>query len=254
MNNKKNVIIRRIFNIIFTVSIFIAGVCLITGCLSIYDWGEGAYTRELVIDTFSKISLPVYICLALTVVSFIWNFIEPSKDADRRFIPYEHILEKLYIKKDLELCEHDLKSAILKEQKKRKAFTLIRTIIMCISFSVFFAYAFNPNNYASDINASVIKAMWVLIPCLAIPLVCSIIVCVQNEKSLKNEIEFYKKAPASENIKEEKISKNEKSVILIRFAILFIGIGSLVYGYFAGGTADVLTKAINICTECIGLG
>ena len=33
-----------------------------------------------------------------------------------------------------------------------------------------------------------------------------------------------------------------------------VGLVILVYGFFAGGTADVLTKAVNICTECVGLG
>ena len=33
-----------------------------------------------------------------------------------------------------------------------------------------------------------------------------------------------------------------------------VGWACLIGGAFAGGWADVLTKAINICTECIGLG
>ena len=54
---------------------------------------------------------------------------------------------------------------------------------------------------------------------------------------------------------EEKVDGiYDKTVNIVRFALLFIGVGILIYGYFAGGTADVLTKAINICTECIGLG
>ncbi|MBQ8627442.1 MAG: thioredoxin [Agathobacter sp.] len=41
---------------------------------------------------------------------------------------------------------------------------------------------------------------------------------------------------------------------ITRCAILAIGVFFLVYGFITGGTADVLAKAINICTECIGLG
>ena len=36
--------------------------------------------------------------------------------------------------------------------------------------------------------------------------------------------------------------------------ILAVAVSILIYGYMNGGTADVLTKAINICTECVGLG
>ena len=41
---------------------------------------------------------------------------------------------------------------------------------------------------------------------------------------------------------------------IVRYSLLGIGITLLVYGFFAGGTRDVLTKAVNICTECVGLG
>ncbi|MBQ2981771.1 MAG: thioredoxin [Lachnospiraceae bacterium] len=40
----------------------------------------------------------------------------------------------------------------------------------------------------------------------------------------------------------------------MRIAFIIIGIGILIYGFATGGTRDVLTKAVNICTECIGLG
>ena len=40
----------------------------------------------------------------------------------------------------------------------------------------------------------------------------------------------------------------------MRGAILVVGIVCLVLGILNGGMADVLGKAIRICTECIGLG
>ncbi|MBE6563056.1 MAG: thioredoxin [Ruminococcaceae bacterium] len=41
---------------------------------------------------------------------------------------------------------------------------------------------------------------------------------------------------------------------MVKLAILILAAAALIYGAIAGGTADVLTKAVNICTECIGLG
>ncbi|MBQ9859332.1 MAG: thioredoxin [Clostridia bacterium] len=40
----------------------------------------------------------------------------------------------------------------------------------------------------------------------------------------------------------------------VRLALLAVGLFLLIYGFATGGIADVLTKAVNICTECIGLG
>ena len=40
----------------------------------------------------------------------------------------------------------------------------------------------------------------------------------------------------------------------ISIALIAIAIGLIVVGVFNGSARDVLYKAINICTECIGLG
>lgn len=256
MTNNKDILARRIYNILHIISIIVAGICLMAGCLSIYSFGDGAYSRQIVVETFSKISLPVYLCLILTVIGFVWDFIAPVDEKEVSFKPYSHLLNRITVKRDLSNCDEVLLNAIYKERKSRKLHTAIRTIIICIAGTVFLGYALNSNNYLTDINASVIKAMWVLIPCLIIPFVYSVFTAYHNEKSLKNEIELMKKAPAKENTEEneDNISKSEKVVNVVRFALLFVGVSFLLYGYFAGGTADVLTKAINICTECIGLG
>ena len=44
------------------------------------------------------------------------------------------------------------------------------------------------------------------------------------------------------------------SLTAIRIAVLCAALFFLLLGYFSGGSTDVLTKAVNICTECIGLG
>ena len=48
----------------------------------------------------------------------------------------------------------------------------------------------------------------------------------------------------------------DKAVLLktVRFVILAVALAFIVVGIFNGSANDVLTKAIKICTECIGLG
>ena len=46
----------------------------------------------------------------------------------------------------------------------------------------------------------------------------------------------------------------EKSVLVIRVIVAVAGLGLVVGGLCFDGAAEVLTKAINICTQCIGLG
>ena len=62
------------------------------------------------------------------------------------------------------------------------------------------------------------------------------------------------KSPADkyQKFKEAKISS--KLITILRICVFAVSIAFITYGFFSGGALAVLTKAINICTECIGLG
>ena len=47
---------------------------------------------------------------------------------------------------------------------------------------------------------------------------------------------------------------NERITLFSRVAIGVVAVVLIVWGIANGGMADVLGKAINICTQCIGLG
>ena len=49
-------------------------------------------------------------------------------------------------------------------------------------------------------------------------------------------------------------AQSEKAVRIARLALLCLGVLFIILGVSNGGSRDVLIKAINICTECIGLG
>lgn len=40
----------------------------------------------------------------------------------------------------------------------------------------------------------------------------------------------------------------------LRWGVLILALALTVLGFISGGFQDVLTKAINLCSECIGLG
>ena len=257
---KDNIVrIHRIYGILLSVSIVIAGICLIAGCLTIYFTGERAYSREIVAETFSKIAIPVYVCLVLTIGSFVWELIQPSQiQPQKNRKPYVFILNRLSAKKDFSQCDDAILTSISKERNSRKFHVIIRSILIGISSIAFLSYALNGKNFhQSEINASMIHAMWILIPCMLVPFGYAVFTIYYNEKSLQREIELVKQIPT---IKEKETSdasyvcSSVKHENVARFALLVVGIVVLVYGFVSGGTIDVLTKAINICTECIGLG
>ena len=137
--------IRRIYSILLSVVIIVAGLCLIAGCITIYFSGEQPFSREVVAETFSGIAIWIYLSLGMTALSILLEIV------------------LLFVK--------------------------------------------------------------------------------EEKVPLKDKTNFPKY-----------IGGNNKKETLLRLTILFLAVFFVVYGLITGGTADVLTKAINICTECIGLG
>lgn len=254
MEKKTVLLLRRIFGIILSLSIIFAGVCLIAACLSIYYSGDKPYSPQSVSEAFAKISVPVFLCIILTVIGFIIDFILPVTQNKKRAVKINEMNRAALLeKKNLKEAEPEILTYILKERNNRSLHTLIRTLLTVVCGAAFLVYALNPVNFhSSEINASMISAMQVLIPCAIIPFGYSVFTAFLFDRSYAREIELLKKLPKSEST-EKKADKDSLKTI-VKIAIVVIGLALMIYGLIEGGTADVLTKAMNICTECIGLG
>ena len=256
MTKESTMRLHRIYNILFSIVIIIAGICLIIGVLTIYNSGDQPFSRESVAATFSTIAFPVYLTLVMAVISFVWEIASPSnKEKEPIAKDYPHLLETLYNKKDFSAGDTAIQEEIKALWKNRKLHICIRTVVLVVCSAIFLLYALNSANFhQSEINSSMINAMKVLVPCSLIAFAYGLFVAVHNEKSLQKEIELVKQLPAIAASNDDEIIGEEKRVSPYRNAILAAAIILIVYGFLNGGTIDVLAKAINICTECIGLG
>ena len=95
-------------------------------------------------------------------------------------------------------------------------------------------------------------------PWLIISLITIIVYTYYVDYESKNGVVYAKAIIKNEGrskiIKFKKI-RNEKLIInIIRTCIIVIAIVFIIVGVVAGGPQRVYQKAINICTECIGLG
>jgi len=246
---------KRICGIALSVMLVIAGLCLIVQCVSIYRSGARPFSREAVAAHFAPIALPVYACIAMAAVSFILELAIPTEP--RKAIPdkqYHLILRRLQEKRDLESCDEALRSSILAQQKKRRTNTRIRTAMIVVCSVLFLMYGCNGANFDQmEINSSMIRAMYLLVPCCAVPFAWAVYTAYQEKISIQAEIALWKQIPAN----REPVgapSAVQKNTNLLRNILFVTGICLLIFGFFTGGTNDVLTKAINICTECVGLG
>lgn len=256
MTKESTMRLHRIYNILFSVVIIIAGICLIIGVLTIYNSGDHPFSRESVAATFSTIAFPVYLTLVMAVISFVWEICSPSeKEKVPNAKDYPALLESLYNKKDFSAAEVSIQEEVRALWKNRKMHSTIRTIVLVVCSAIFLLYALNSANFhQSEINSSMINAMKVLVPCSLVSFAYALFVAIHNEKSIRKEMEIVKKFPALGTSADGEIVTEEKRLSPYRNAILAVSIILIVYGFLCGGTVDVLAKAINICTECIGLG
>lgn len=240
--------IHLIYSIVLSIVSIIAGICLIAACISIYNIGDRPFTPETVSAAFSTIAVPVYLCLALILGGFILDGFSPSPKAKN--IPekqYAALLEKQY-RKDISLRNN-------RERRNRMLHNAIALGLLAVGSIVFLLYGANGANFDThDITGSMEKAMYVLLPCMAVPFGYGVFAAYYAKRSMKRELEMLKKAEASADAVPAQKKACRLPFMAVRWALLAVGICLLVYGFFSGGTEDVLTKAVNICTECVGLG
>lgn len=250
--------IHLIYSILLSIALVIAGVCLMAACLGIYHSGDQPFSRESVAAAFSKIALPVYLSVVMVAAGFLLDLFVP--EAKKKSVPvkqYDLMLKRLHEKTDLDSCDESLRTAVTVQQRERKLHRIISGILLILGSAVFLSYAVNGSNYhQSEINASMIRAMYLLVPCMAIPFGYAVFSAFYSAASIRKELDLLKTAGTGKASRQTKAvnTGEEKRLAVFRFAVLALGVVLLVYGFATGGMADVLAKAVNICTECVGLG
>ena len=106
-----------------------------------------------------------------------------------------------------------------------------------------------------------LSAFGVCAPVLALAVVVTVICVVKGYRDEKQDkpvadpdlINIYKKERAAERDAHAEDAKAKK-LRAVKIAILAIAVVFVIAGIFNGSMEDMLIKAINICTECVGLG
>ena len=263
MSHETKKTIHLIYGICMTVVAIFAGICFIAACCYIYYTGVAndvpqIYTPAIVAEAFTKIAVPVYLCLALIIAGFILQLALPTEK--KKLVPEKNlplILQRLQAKTDLSKCDADLQESIAAEQKQRKFLCILSAALLAVGSVVFLAYTCNGSIWGGNSTPTMVTAMYMMIGCLTAPLAFTIFTAYFNRKSIQQEIELMKKASAQAPKKAEAPAAKAPKRLLttgIQLAVVAIGLTLLILGACNQGTADILNKAVAICTECVGLG
>ncbi len=201
------------------------------------------YSREIVAERFSRIAWAFWVWLAVCLIAWIGkcagNQANPVLPTENRFA--------------LAIARAEKTPEMLLEEKKRRVIRLACAGICVLCGAFILKYLLNAANFESrDLEPVMGRMMLNVAPWVAVAFAALLGMTQFCEISLLREIELAKKAP--KRSAEARISAKKSIVNAIRIAIAVISIVLIAIGVLNGGMRDVLVKAVNICTECIGLG
>lgn len=257
--------IRLIYGIFLSALLIVTGILLILSCVSIYkNGGDRPFTEQSISEAFNKIRAVIFITLGSVAAGLILDLcLKKSNGKKRNEINKKMILARLEKKADLSLLDEEKANKIKSLKNLRIAYL---AAFSSISIALTIPTAIHVLNFANyslqSYNASV-KAMCIwIIPCFLIIAALSVIFTIIDGSITDLQISLLKQAIASgatktSTVAEEKSSFDKLASLLIlcaRIIIPVVAIFFIIEGITQGGASEVLRKAINICTECIGLG
>ena len=278
MQEKTCKTVRLCYGIALSLMTAVTGALFIWQTLDIYlSGGSRPFTREIVLERLNRIAPAFWIWVVMVVGFIIWEVFAVSyKRAPLKDDCYA--LRRLKKRVPQKVGESGLAS--LKAVKRGELINLIVKLCaaaLCLAGVAYgIAYLATSANFPkTDVNGEMLN-MAHLAPCVFAALLILCGVTLYLSISAKKQLPHVKQLIASAKADEKngveavyvtgntavadlygrwKALSNHKYFILgVRIAIAVFAVTFIILGIVNGNMRAILIKAINICTECIGLG
>lgn len=280
MQEKTCKTVRLCYGIALSLMTAVTGALFIWQTLDIYlSGGSRPFTREIVLERLNRIAPAFWIWVVMVAVGFIiWEvFAVSCKRAPLKDDCYA--LRRLKKRVPQKVGESGLAS--LKAVKRGELINLIVKLCaaaLCLAGVAYgIAYLATASNFPkTDVNGEMLNMAAHLAPCVFAALLILCGVTLYLSLSAKKQLPHVKQIIASAKADEKngveaiyvtgntavadlygrwKALSNHKYFILgVRIAIAVFAVTFIILGIVNGNMRAILIKAINICTECIGLG
>ena len=261
-------IVRLVYGWVFSAYTVILGALFIWQVLDVYLGGKAqglasSFSYEIVAHRIrTVIAVPFWIWVATIVIGFVlWQiFPVPEKLApitDERYIAY-----RLSKRLPAEVGE-DLKGSydfVKKQQKITKIAHLCLLGIAALYLIYIIVYVSIPASFPNkDKTHEMLKMTAFLLPVAAVVFAAGCAYVILLKKSAAKQLPHLKQLTGGQSASEStnkfiSIISHKYFILGVRIAIACFGVAFVIAGLFNGSVREVFYKAINICTECIGLG
>jgi hypothetical protein len=268
--------IRFYYGIFLSVLTAVLGALFIAQAVTILadgDWVQGAYSREIVAEHLFPVSIVLYVWIAAIVAGFVLSLIFPYNEKQVKTYRGRETLHRLSSRipeGSGEEYEADLKK--VREEKLSRLIIYTMCAAICfIGVIVSAVYLFRSDNFTSpDKNMSMLYMLLNVGPWVLVIFGTCIFMASFEQHSIDREITALKHLIASNKGNPVIVANTQKNAVLlkiqaffgnkyfklgVRIAVGAVAVALVLVGIFCTeGARDVFIKAINICTECIGLG
>lgn len=262
--------LRLIYGIFLSAFTVAVGILFIVQSQRIYRSADvSPYSYEKAVTYLSQIAVPFFLWVAAVIAGWVlWEIFPAEKEKLKAPYDAARILTRLKRR----LPDNGAQSDSLKKADLIKKIVWGVCIAFCLLAAVMVAVCvWNKDNYTPigdgfNPTQDMLHMLPKILPWVIVSFLLAAGATVYSDRSAKRETEEVKKllsaskkAPAAKNTGDKKIKlpalfSHAYFDYAVKGVILVVGIVFVVAGCINGGILDVLEKAINICTECIGLG
>lgn len=257
----KNKKLSKIFLLCVSIQTILIGILFIIQVLRIYIGNNQEYNMSICGKYLLQLLPVILLWIALIILSYIYFRKSNSKENNKSKLTNLNklkIYEYMLVESD-DPSLVDVYKMINSEKKKRLIYFFINLGIVLICSLMGILYMLNIEHFNSQGNLTqqAIDMTIHLIPWVIISFISSIQCYIFIERSANISIELIKtvinKTGRNNSNSHTQKSKNLR-LLIVRSCIILVAVGLIIHGVINGGLSDVFQKAINICTECIGLG
>ncbi len=231
--------------------------------------GGDIYTRQVVGQRLSLLVIPVSLWFLTAVGAFVLSVLYPTAET-RKKQGDAAALRRL--KKRIPMGES---AEFLAEKQRFDRYRLIRVLAWSVaalftaaSAILAIVYLARTSHFAAaDVTAEILSLVKHVLPWVGGSFVLLVAATAADYLTVRPMLASAKKlvvlgkgaplrmrAGAGKTERALEGLRSEKTLLVVRCVLLAAAVALILWGVFNGGATDVLIKAINICTECIGLG
>lgn len=285
MSEKTCKTVRLCYGIALSLMTVITGALFIWQTLDIYlSGGNRPFTAEIVSERLTRISPAFWIWIAMIIIGFVlWEvFTVPAKRAPLKDDCYA--LRRIKKRVPEKVGESGLASlTVVKRWEVISLVVKISAAALCLAGTAYaIAYLATSANFPkTDVNGEMLNMAKHLAPCAfaALLILCGVTLylSISAKKQLPHVKQLIASAKSDEKngveavyvtsggntavmaaagvyAKWQKLSNHKYFILGVRIFLAVLAVTFIILGIVNGNMRAILIKAINICTECIGLG